>query len=182
MSFLYYSTFITESIKYKTQDSYFEYEKLGDKKEVTLYKDQRVLGYLDLESEHINATFNLLEIPEWNQLIRVSDTSEYYRVMNDDQMLTETHATISVSAYHIPYVSYIIPMEDNEDYHIDQSLDLGVTYQEVIQVSQQFDLMIEQAMLDLEFTDDINNNIAKMMEGIDYYPSDALIKKYIKLF
>jgi hypothetical protein len=182
MSFLYYSTFITESIKYKTQDSYFEYEKLGDRKEVTLYKDQRVLGYLDLETEHIDATFNLLEIPEWNQLIRISDISEYYHVMNDDQILTDSYATISVSAYHMPYISYTIPMEDDGDYHIDQSLDLGVTYQEVIQASQQFDLMIEQAILDLEFTDDINNNIAKMMEGIDYYPSDALIKKYIKLF
>ncbi len=182
MSFLYYSTFIKESFRYKNQDSSFEYDKLGDRKEITLYKNQRILGYFDLETEHMDATFNLLEIPEWNQLIRISDTSEYYRVMKDDQILTDTRATISVSAYHIPYISYTIPMEDDEDYHIDQSLDIGVTYQEVIQASQQFDLMVEQAMLDLEFTDNVNDNITKMMEGIGYYPSDALIKKYIRLF
>ena len=182
MSFLYYSSYINESIKYKNQESPFEYLKLGERQEINFYGDHRMLGYFDIDSEQIEVTFNLLEIPGWDQLIRVSEPLGEYLVMNNDEVITDVRATLGLSASHIPYISYMITTEGGEDYSIDQGLDLGITYQEVIQAISQFDLMIEQAMLDLELTEDVEDNIAKMMEAIGYYPSDALIKKYIKLF
>jgi hypothetical protein len=182
MSFLYYSTFFDESIKYKNQDNPFEYYKLGERKEINFYNNHRILGYFEIDMDQIEATFNLLEIPGWNQLIRVSDILDDYLVMQGDQVLTDATATLSLSAYHLPYISYTIPIVDHGDYDIDEGLDLGVTYQEIIEAIQQFDLVIEQAMLELEFTENVEENISKMMEGIEYYPNDAVIKKYIKLF
>lgn len=182
ISFLYYSTFLNEATKYKSQESPFEYYKLGDRREINFYGNYRILGYFDIDIEQIEATFNLLEIPGWDQLIRVSNPLGDYLVMNNDEVITDVRATLGLNAYHLPYISYMIPTEGGEDYSIDQGLDLGITYQEVIQAISQFDLMIEQAMLDLEFTEDVEDNIAKLMEAIEYYPSDALIKKYIKLF
>lgn len=182
MSFFYYSNFISKIIKYKDQESPFEYIKIQDKKELTLYKNHRVFGYFDMSSDRIEAKINLLEVPSWNQLVKISIDIGSYRIINDNQMITDTYATIGLDAYHLPYVDYIIPLENDGNSTVNQDLNFSFSDEDIISAFQQFESVIDQALLDYDIVEDIKDNIKYMMEIISYYPSGSLVKKHVRLF